>query len=125
MDHEDEFIYIFFTHISQLCFDKAKEHVVSGFPIGILFLILIFSINLKEKERETCRNAQLGPWSLLLAQLPQVALAEKSYMELGFLQNKNKGFLRKDVCTCFILKYNKYFMFEKCFRIHYVPFMIV
>lgn len=76
MDHEDEFLYVFFTYVSQLSFDKAKEHV--------------------EKERETCRNAQLGPWSLLLAQLPQIALVEKSYTELGFLQNKNKGFLRKD-----------------------------
>ncbi|GLV37254.1 hypothetical protein CBL_01917 [Carabus blaptoides fortunei] len=76
MEHEDEFLHQFFTYISKLCFDKTKEHV--------------------EKERESCRNSQLGSWSLLLAQLPQIALAEKSYIELGFLQNKNKGFLRKD-----------------------------
>lgn len=76
MDHEDDFLHKFFTCVSQLCFDKAKEHV--------------------EKERDSIKNAQLSPWSLLLAQLPQIALAEKSYIELGFLQNKNKGFLRKD-----------------------------
>lgn len=28
MDHEDEFLYIFFTHVSQLNYEKAKEHVV-------------------------------------------------------------------------------------------------
>ena len=28
MDHEDEFLNIFFTQVTQLCFDKAKESVV-------------------------------------------------------------------------------------------------
>lgn len=31
------------------------------------------------------------------AHLQQLILAEKSYIEIGFLQTKNKGFLRKDV----------------------------
>lgn len=30
--------------------------------------------------------------------LPQLAALEKSYIDLGFLHTKNKGFLRKDVC---------------------------
>lgn len=28
MEHEDEFLNTFFTHLSHLCFDKAKENVV-------------------------------------------------------------------------------------------------
>ncbi|KAJ8930319.1 hypothetical protein NQ314_016868 [Rhamnusium bicolor] len=27
MEKEDEFLHIYFTHISQLCFEKAKEHI--------------------------------------------------------------------------------------------------
>jgi hypothetical protein len=34
---------------------------------------------------------------MLVAHLPQIAIAERSYGELGFLLTKNKGFLRKDV----------------------------
>jgi hypothetical protein len=34
---------------------------------------------------------------MLLTHLPQIAVAERSYGELGFLLTKNKGFLRKDV----------------------------
>lgn len=29
MESEDEFLHTYFTHISQLCYEKAKEHVVS------------------------------------------------------------------------------------------------
>lgn len=29
MDHEDEFLNVFFTQVAQLCSDKAKETVVS------------------------------------------------------------------------------------------------
>ncbi|XP_033224534.1 KICSTOR complex protein C12orf66 homolog isoform X2 [Belonocnema kinseyi] len=76
MDHEEEFLNSFFTQVTQLCFEKAKESV--------------------EKERESCRLAQMGPWGMLLMHLPQIALAERSYVDLGFLRTKNKGFLRKD-----------------------------
>ncbi|CAB0035947.1 unnamed protein product [Trichogramma brassicae] len=38
----------------------------------------------------------MGPWGMLLTHLPQIAVAEKSYIDLGFLHTKNKGFLRKD-----------------------------
>jgi hypothetical protein len=34
---------------------------------------------------------------MLVAHLPQIAIAERPYGELGFLLTKNKGFLRKDV----------------------------
>ncbi|XP_020277670.1 UPF0536 protein C12orf66 homolog [Pseudomyrmex gracilis] len=76
MDHEDEFLNIFFTQVAQLCSDKAKETV--------------------EKEKESCKQMQMGPWGMLLIHLPQVAVAERSYADLGFLHTKNKGFLRKD-----------------------------
>jgi hypothetical protein len=34
---------------------------------------------------------------MLVTHLPQIAVAERSYGDLGFLLTKNKGFLRKDV----------------------------
>lgn len=76
MDHEEEFLNTFFTQVAQLCTDKAKELV--------------------EKERESCRQTQMGPWGMLLMHLPQIAVAEQSYADLGFLHTKNKGLLRKD-----------------------------
>lgn len=76
MDHEEEFLNAFFVQVAQLCTDKAKELV--------------------EKERGSCRQTQMGPWGMLLMHLPQVAVAEHSYADLGFLHTKNKGFLRKD-----------------------------
>ncbi|KAG7200957.1 hypothetical protein KM043_003317 [Ampulex compressa] len=76
MDHEEEFLSTFFTQVAQLCTEKAKESV--------------------EKERESCRQTQMGPWGMLLMHLPQIAVAERSYADLGFLHTKNKGFLRKD-----------------------------
>ncbi|XP_011505303.1 PREDICTED: UPF0536 protein C12orf66-like [Ceratosolen solmsi marchali] len=76
MDHEEEFLNTFFTQITQLYFDKAKESV--------------------EKERELWRTTQMGPWGMLLMHLPQIAVTERSYVDLGFLHTKNKGFLRKD-----------------------------
>ncbi|KAL7307995.1 hypothetical protein TKK_0000083 [Trichogramma kaykai] len=76
MEREEEFLNSFFTQVTQLCFDKAKESV--------------------ERERESCRSTQMGPWGMLLTHLPQIAVAEKSYIDLGFLHTKNKGFLRKD-----------------------------
>ncbi|XP_012526675.1 KICSTOR complex protein C12orf66 homolog [Monomorium pharaonis] len=76
MDHEDEFLNVFFTQVAQLCSDKAKETV--------------------ERERESCKQTQMGPWGMFLMHLPQIAVAERSYADLGFLNTKNKGFLRKD-----------------------------
>ncbi|XP_076183676.1 KICSTOR subunit 2 isoform X1 [Ptiloglossa arizonensis] len=76
MDHEEEFLNSFFTQVAQLCTDKAKELV--------------------EKERGSCRQTQMGPWGMLLMHLPQIAIAEHSYTDIGFLHTKNKGFLRKD-----------------------------
>lgn len=29
MEKEDVFLHTYFNHVSQLCFDKAKEHIVS------------------------------------------------------------------------------------------------
>lgn len=74
-DHEETFLKDFFTHVANLGFDKAKELV--------------------ERERES-RSGQAGPWGMLVTHLPQIAIAERSYGELGFLLTKNKGFLRKD-----------------------------
>lgn len=76
MDKDDEFLHGVFTYTSQLCFEKAKEHI--------------------EKEREVYRHMPGTPWTCLLAHLLHLVLAEKSYIDIGFLQNKNKGFLRKD-----------------------------
>ncbi|XP_018567965.2 KICSTOR complex protein C12orf66 homolog [Anoplophora glabripennis] len=76
MEKEDEILYIYFTHISQLCFEKAKEHI--------------------EREKEP---KSVTPWNTFLNFLQQLALAEKSYIEIGFLQNKHKSFLRKDVSS--------------------------
>ncbi|CAG9837538.1 unnamed protein product [Diabrotica balteata] len=74
MESEDEFLHIYFTHVSQLCYEKAKEHIE------------------KEKEPKGCTT----PWGAFLNYLQQLTLTEKSYMEIGFLQNKHKSFLRKD-----------------------------
>lgn len=51
----------------------------------------------------------MGPWGMLLMHLPQIAVAEHSYADLGFLHTKNKGFLRKDVrnILIFCIKYNE------------------
>jgi hypothetical protein len=43
----------------------------------------------------------MGPWGMLLMHLPQLAVTEHSYADLGFLHTKNKGFLRKDVKVCY------------------------
>jgi hypothetical protein len=51
---------------------------------------------LQEHERES-KHGQSGPWGMLVTHLPQVAVAERSYGDIGFLLTKNKGFLRKDV----------------------------
>ncbi|CAG9858763.1 unnamed protein product [Phyllotreta striolata] len=74
MESEDEFLHTYFSHVSQLCYEKAKELV--------------------EKEKEP--KGSTTSWSAFLNYLQQLALAEKSYMEIGFLQNKHKSFLRKD-----------------------------
>ncbi|KAK3920592.1 KICSTOR complex protein C12orf66-like protein [Frankliniella fusca] len=75
MDYEEEILSIFFTNVAQLCFDKAKEVV--------------------EKEREV-KQGTPGPWVMLLTHLAPLAMAERSYLDLGSMITKNKGFLRKD-----------------------------
>jgi hypothetical protein len=77
MEKEDTFLHTYFTHLSQISYDKAKEHV--------------------EKEKEAYKSTQLSVWGTFLHFLQQLILTEKSYIELGFLQTKNKSFLRKDV----------------------------
>uniref|UniRef100_A0A1B6CWI9 Uncharacterized protein n=1 Tax=Clastoptera arizonana TaxID=38151 RepID=A0A1B6CWI9_9HEMI len=72
-DNMEEILSLFFSQISLLCFDKAKEIV--------------------ERERDT---SPAGPYRLFLSQLPNLLIAEKSYVELGFVSSKNKIFLRKD-----------------------------
>nr|CAI5817482.1 unnamed protein product [Callosobruchus analis] len=74
MEKDDEFLHIYWTHVSQLCYEKAKEHV--------------------EKEKEPKSSPTL--WMAFLNLLQQLALAEKNYMDIGFLQTKHKSFLRKD-----------------------------
>jgi hypothetical protein len=76
MEKEDTFLHTYFTHLSQISYDKAKEHV--------------------EKEKEAYKSTQLSVWGTFLHFLQQLILTEKSYIELGFLQTKNKSFLRKD-----------------------------
>jgi hypothetical protein len=62
------------------------------------YLTIRENVNLiQERERESCKQMQMGPWGMLLLHLPQIAVAERSYADLGFLNTKNKGFLRKDV----------------------------
>lgn len=39
MDHEEEFLSTFFTLITQLCFEKAKESVVMSSFVYISFII--------------------------------------------------------------------------------------
>ncbi|XP_034257046.1 KICSTOR complex protein C12orf66-like [Thrips palmi] len=75
MDYEEEILSMFFTNVAQLCFDKAKEVV--------------------EKEREI-KQGTSGPWGMLLTHLSPLATAERSYLDLGSMVTKNKGFLRKD-----------------------------
>ena len=78
-----------------------------GYPIAVKYIIsyhikILSYIIFQEYERES-RLGQSGPWGMLLTHLPQIAVAERSYGELGFLLTKNKGFLRKDVgqmCVC-------------------------
>ncbi|XP_074032291.1 KICSTOR subunit 2 isoform X2 [Leptinotarsa decemlineata] len=74
MEKEDEFLHTYFNQVSQLCYEKAKEHV--------------------EKAKEP--KGVATPWNTFLHHLQQLIIAEKSYIEIGFLQNKHKSFLRKD-----------------------------
>lgn len=63
-----------------------------------------FLIWLQEKEQDVKGATTLHPWIVLQTYLQQLVLAEKSYMEIGFLQTKNKGFLRKDVIYNLIIE---------------------
>ncbi|XP_075217642.1 KICSTOR subunit 2-like [Lycorma delicatula] len=64
---------IYFSHLSQLNFDKARELV--------------------EKERDA---EKIGSYRQLLILLPNLIVTERSYIELAFVSVKNKIFLRKD-----------------------------
>lgn len=74
-------------------------------------------IFLKEKEKEP---KFLAPgWVGFLNILQQLSLAEKSYIEIGFLQNKHKSFLRKDVTMMVYLMIYfgfKYFVLQNSLR---------
>jgi len=59
----------------------------------------------------------MGPWGMLLMHLPQIAVAERSYADLGFLNTKNKGFLRKDVC---ILNNKEIVLIDNHFKLYFV-----
>ncbi|KAL1509173.1 hypothetical protein ABEB36_003951 [Hypothenemus hampei] len=86
MEKEDEFLFNFFTHISQLNFDKAKECV----------------------EKEKPPKGPITQKTTFLNLLQQLTLAEKSYMDIGFLQNKQKSFiLRKDNSLRAVYEYMK------------------
>ncbi|XP_066145367.1 KICSTOR subunit 2-like [Euwallacea fornicatus] len=74
MEKEDEFLFNFFAHLSQLYYDKAREVI----------------------EKEKPAKGPVTPRTMFLNLLLQLALAEKTYMDIGFLQNKQKSFLRKD-----------------------------
>nr|XP_022912490.1 KICSTOR complex protein C12orf66 homolog isoform X1 [Onthophagus taurus]XP_022912491.1 KICSTOR complex protein C12orf66 homolog isoform X1 [Onthophagus taurus]XP_022912493.1 KICSTOR complex protein C12orf66 homolog isoform X2 [Onthophagus taurus] len=73
MEQDEAYLHTFFNFISQNHYDKAKDHV--------------------EKYKHVKKS---GPWYMLMMQLSQLVVAEKSYMELEFLQSKIKGFLWKD-----------------------------
>lgn len=45
MDHEEEFLNNFFTQVTQLCSDKAKELVVSGFHLFYCLRMFINTFN--------------------------------------------------------------------------------
>lgn len=92
MEKDDEFLHTFFNYVSQLCYEKAKEHLVGKSDI---FGKFIKRLLLQEKDKEP--KFSVPSWAGLLNILQQLSLAEKSYMEIGFLQNKHKSFLRKDV----------------------------
>ncbi|KAJ8952421.1 hypothetical protein NQ318_014513 [Aromia moschata] len=49
--------------------------------------------NMLKKKKEP--KTPVTTWSVFLNFLQQLSLAEKSYIEIGFLQNKHKSFLRK------------------------------
>lgn len=48
MEKEDEVLHIYFMHISQLCFEKAKEHIVSNNTKKCISIIPLF---LGERKR--------------------------------------------------------------------------
>ncbi|CAG9762256.1 unnamed protein product [Ceutorhynchus assimilis] len=74
MEKEDEFLFTYFSYISQQCFDKSKEHV----------------------EKEKPAKGPVTPYITFLNFLQQLGVSEKNYMEIGFMHNKQKSFLRKD-----------------------------
>lgn len=52
MEKDDEFLHTFFCHLSQLAFDKAKEHLVNPSDITLNKLkIFAFFFRKKTKKR--------------------------------------------------------------------------
>lgn len=41
MEKDDEFLHTYFNHLSQLAFDKAKEHLVK-FLLGFFLVLIVF-----------------------------------------------------------------------------------
>lgn len=70
---------------------------------------------------------------MLLTHLSPLAMAERSYLDLGSMVTKNKGFLRKDVSITFdlsfiyflLLFYNTYFSLRDvyCHESCYIIFL--
>ncbi|XP_050299677.1 KICSTOR subunit 2-like [Anthonomus grandis grandis] len=85
MEKEDEFLFNYFTLIAQLCFEKAKDNV----------------------EKDKPPKSPATPWTTFLNVLQQLATAEKNYMDMGFLQNRQKSFLRKDNSLRAVYEYMK------------------
>ncbi|XP_053318013.1 KICSTOR subunit 2 [Spea bombifrons] len=80
----------FFTHLGNLSYDKAKDHV--------------------EKEKEANKNAGAS-WCSMLAALAHLAAAEKAYHSMSFMGQKPGGqsfFSRKDsIRTNYTSLYNE------------------
>nr|CAD7586774.1 unnamed protein product [Timema genevievae] len=110
MDHEEDFLNLFFTQVSQLNFEKAKElaeRLEQSLQGGMAQTGKGGWNELeveKERERESSKPGNSGPWGMLLTHLPQIAVAEHSYVDLGFLLPKNKGFLRKDGTSKYLIR---------------------
>ncbi|KAL4218393.1 hypothetical protein ACF0H5_023129 [Mactra antiquata] len=68
---EEDVLQTFFLFLSQFAFDKAKEQM--------------------DKEKEMHKPSFGSSWALMVHSLSQFSVAEKTYMSLGFLQQKRFG----------------------------------
>lgn len=46
MDHQEEFLNTFFTQVTQLCFDKAKEFVVRNIMLLHIDSFILFELHI-------------------------------------------------------------------------------